>query len=214
MRGRSRGQPDRWTLIVFARAPAAGQVKTRLIAALGADGAAELQRTLLRQTLQRAGAARGARVEVWLAGQADARLRLDLRRQGIAAPFEQFGAGLGERMSHAMADAMARNGGRCVLIGSDCPAQTTADLEQAAAALLSHGVVLQPAHDGGYVLIGLAQPQPALFESVDWGSAHVCGQTEARAASLGLALLRLRPLPDLDTEADLQRAIEHGWLPH
>jgi uncharacterized protein len=208
-----RADPSAWTLIVFARAPVAGQAKSRLVPALGAEGAAGLQRVLMRLALQRALAARGARVELWLAGAADEPLRRELQDLGIADRFEQRGADLGRRMAHAVDHAFARTGAPCVLIGTDCPAQTTADLEQAAAALAAHDVVLQPAVDGGYVLIGMRRPRPALFDSIDWGGDQVCAQTRARAERQCASLLQLRTLPDLDTEADLKLAIERGWLP-
>ncbi len=203
-----------WTLVVFARAPRAGQVKTRLIPALGVAGATRVHRALMRQTLARACAARGARVELWIAGSPDhAFVRRCTQRYPVAL-HQQHGADLGERIAHAMRAALARTPAprRCVLIGSDCPAQSAQDLEQAAVALRSHDLALQPALDGGYVLIGLTDPHPALFEAIPWGSRQVCAQTEARAASLGLSVARLRALPDLDTEEDLRQALASGWL--
>ena len=208
-------EPGAWTLVVFARIPAAGQVKTRLIGSLGADGANDLHRRLVGSALQRAAAARDARVELWITGEPDADFIRQCRRHCRLSVFEQQGADLGQRMSHAIASVIARgaSGTRCVLIGSDCPAQTPGDLEQAASALASNDVVLQPALDGGYVLIGMHRHHPALFDSISWGGAEVCAQTEAAAACGGLTLHRLRALPDLDTEADLQLAIDRGWLP-
>jgi rSAM/selenodomain-associated transferase 1 len=203
-----------WALVVFASSPVAGQVKTRLIPALGADGAAALHRQLMLRTLDRAHAARGARVELWIAGQRDHRFVQTCGEQYQVPLREQRGADLGQRMAHAFADVLSRSeaSGRCVLIGSDCPAQTAQDLEQAACALDTYDVVVQPAHDGGYVLIGLRSERPQLFEAIAWGSDRVLDQTLQRAARLGLTVLRLRAVPDLDTEADLQRAREQGWI--
>jgi glycosyltransferase A (GT-A) superfamily protein (DUF2064 family) len=99
-----------------------------------------------------------------------------------------------------------------VLIGTDCPQLAVEDLAAAAAALAGNDVVIQPASDGGYVLIGLARPQPALFESIDWGGPQVLQQTQARIAALGLRCA-LRPvLDDLDTPTDFQRALAAGLL--
>jgi len=212
-------EPRRWTLIVFARSGRAGEVKTRLIPLLGVDGATGLHRTLVRQTLDRAGQARGARVELWLG--AGSHTGIDAGRPVDCGPaegvFAQRGRDLGERMAHAIADAWARDGrpdqGRYVLIGCDCPAQTPQDLEQAAAALQTHELVLQPALDGGYVLIGMRRPEPRLFASIEWGSARVLRQTEDLATGLGLRVHRLRPVPDLDTEQDFATALAQGWLP-
>jgi rSAM/selenodomain-associated transferase 1 len=198
---------------VFASSPIAGQVKTRLIPTLGADGAAALHRQLVVRTLHRACAARGARVQLWIAGPPE-RFAQSLGERFQVGLHEQQGDDLGQRMAHAFAVALAGAGarGRCVLIGSDCPAQTTHDLEQAARALDTHDVVVQPAHDGGYVLIGLRRAWRELFEAIDWGSARVLDQTLQRADRLGLTVRRLRPVPDLDTPADLQHARQQGWI--
>ena len=151
---------------------------------------------------------------MWIAGDAEPEFVQDCQRHGPVTLFEQRGDDLGQRMAHALADAQTRHGagGRCVLIGTDCPSQSAHDLVQAAAALQSHDVVLQPALDGGYVLIGVNRLHPELFESIDWGSPKVCAQTEAQAAALRLRVYRMRRLRDLDTEADLREALLHGWL--
>jgi glycosyltransferase A (GT-A) superfamily protein (DUF2064 family) len=117
-------------------------------------------------------------------------------------------------MGCALADVLGRSDttGRCVLIGADCPAQSVQDLERAARALDTHDVVVQPSWDGGYVLIGLREPHPELFEAIAWGSNQVLEQTRQRAASRGLALHCLRTVADLDTVADLQQARERGWI--
>ncbi len=205
---------DRWLLLVFARAPLAGTVKTRLIPVLGAQAATDLHRQLVSLTLQRACAARGAHVQLWIGGDP-----LDAFVQECATHFctpvhEQRGADLGRRMADAFewAFSEADRTGACVLIGTDCPAQTVQDLEEAAAALRSHDAVLQPAEDGGYVLVGLKRPRPELFDGIDWGGPRVTEQTLQRAASLGLTVHLLRTLPDLDSASDLQRACEHGWI--
>jgi len=209
-----RAEPPGWTLIVFARAPVEGGVKTRLIPALGAEGAARLHRHLLARALERACAARGARVELWIAGDTGHPFVAECARRFGVPVFAQQGASLGERMARALASPPAASGRTqpCVLIGTDCPAQTVGDLEQACAALARHDLVLQPAEDGGYVLIGLKRPQPRLFDAIDWGSARVTGQTLAGAASLGLSVQLLRQVPDLDSAADLARARAAGWI--
>jgi uncharacterized protein len=203
-----------WPLLVFARAPVAGEVKTRLIPALGAQGALELHRQLVLRTLQRACDARGAQVQLWITGGALDGFVQDCARRFGTPVFEQRGADLGRRMADAFERSLSGAGhaAGCVLIGTDCPAQTVQDLEHAAEALGSHEAVLQPAEDGGYVLVGLKRPQPGLFDRIDWGSPRVAEQTRQRAASLGLALHLLRTLPDLDSPSDLQQARERGWI--
>jgi uncharacterized protein len=195
-------------IAVFARAPVAGQAKTRLIPLLGADGAAALQRRLIERTLATACAVAGARVTLWVADDpAHPYIGAVAARFGVAVA-EQHGADLGARMNHAFEAA----GAPLVLIGTDCPQLTVEDLAAAAAALAGNDVVIQPASDGGYVLIGLTRPQPALFESIDWGGPQVLQQTQARIAALGLRCA-LRPvLDDLDTPTDFQRALAAGLL--
>ncbi|HEX4585732.1 MAG TPA: TIGR04282 family arsenosugar biosynthesis glycosyltransferase [Burkholderiaceae bacterium] len=203
-----------WPLLVFARAPVEGEVKTRLIPTLGARRATDLYRRLALETLRRACAARSSQVQLWIAGDPGHAFVQDCARTFRVPVFEQCGADLGHRMAYAFDHALGatEHGAGCVLIGTDCPAQTVQDLEQAADALQRHDAVLQPAHDGGYVLVGLSRPQPRLFEAIEWGSGRVAEQTLQRAARLGLALHLLRPLPDLDSAMDLQHARAQGWV--
>jgi rSAM/selenodomain-associated transferase 1 len=205
-----------WPLLVFARAPVVGHVKTRLIAALGEQGACRLYEQLVSQTLQRACAARGAQVQLWVAGDPANEFVQQCARRFRVPVFQQHGADLGQRMAGAFDHAFCavRPVAGCVLIGTDCPAQSVEDLEQAEQALRSNDAVLQPAQDGGYVLIGLRGAQPRLFEAIDWGSRRVAAQTLQRAASLGLSLHALRTVPDLDDEEDLSRARARGWIGH
>ena len=196
-------------IAVFARAPIAGQAKTRLIPRLGAAGAARMQRQLIERSLARARDVRGARVTLWttvddagtraLAQAAHATLRL------------QRGDDLGARMSNAFAETL--DGNRpMLLIGTDCPAQTAADLEAAAAALQEADAVIQPAEDGGYVLIGMKRLHPALFEQVAWGGATVLATTRARATDHRIRLAELPLSWDLDRSEDLDRALALGLI--
>jgi len=195
-------------IAVFARAPVPGHCKTRLIPALGADGAAALQRQLIERTLAKACALPGAPVTLWVAGDpAHPDIARVAKRYGVAVA-AQAGADLGARMHHAFATV----GGPLVLIGTDCPGLATADLAAATEALSAHDVVIQPASDGGYVLIGLAKPAPALFESIPWGGAEVLQRTRARIDGLGLRCALRPTLDDLDDEADLRLALAAGLL--
>jgi hypothetical protein len=203
-----RAEPPAVNIAVFARAPVAGQTKTRLIPLLGADGAAALQRRLIERTLATAAAVAGARVTLWVSGDAAHPFVVEAARRVGAALAEQRGADLGARMNHAF----ECTGAPLVLIGTDCPQLSADDLAGAAAALAVHDVVIQPATDGGYVLIGLARPQPPLFESIDWGGPQVLQQTRSRVEALGLRCALRPALDDLDTPADLQRALAAGWL--
>lgn len=195
-------------IAVFAKAPVPGEAKTRLIPLLGAAGAATLQRQLAERALAKACAVPAARVTLWVAGNIAHPFIVEVAARHRVSIAAQVGADLGARMHHAFV-ATARP---LLLIGTDCPQLRTEDLAEAVAQLATHEVVLQPASDGGYVLIGLARPQPTLFESIDWGKASVLEQTQQRIAAAHLRCA-LRPmLDDLDTAADLQRDVAAGLV--
>ncbi|MCA3219305.1 MAG: TIGR04282 family arsenosugar biosynthesis glycosyltransferase [Burkholderiales bacterium] len=197
---------------VFARAPVAGQAKTRLIPLLGAAGAAHLQARLLAAAVAKAGALPGAACSLWVAGDANHPAIIAAATRHRVPIEAQVGDDLGQRMHGAMVAALSRHA-RCLIIGTDCPALTTAHLAEAAAALQSHDVVLGPAEDGGYVLIGLARPRPNLFEGIAWGSSTVLAATRQRIRDAALRLHELPALPDLDTPDDYRHAQAQGWLP-
>jgi rSAM/selenodomain-associated transferase 2/rSAM/selenodomain-associated transferase 1 len=191
-------------VIVFARYPEAGQAKTRLIPALGAEGAARLQEALTRHTL--------ASVETLIELRAgDREIRFaggDAQRMGNLYGsghryVEQEGEGLGARLEQATAAAFAEGVERLVVIGTDCPQLSSEILSEAFDQLARTDVVLGPAEDGGYYLIGLRAPQPSLFAGIDWGTEHVLRQTLDRAASAGLTTHQLASLPDVDYPEDL-----------
>ncbi len=104
-----------------------------------------------------------------------------------------------------MLAAMAAGGRPTLVVGSDCPAFTIENLRAAANALQEADVVLIPAEDGGYVLIGARAAHPQLFAGIAWGTATVLAETRARISTLGITSVELEPLWDLDTEADLAR---------
>ncbi|MBK8915373.1 MAG: TIGR04283 family arsenosugar biosynthesis glycosyltransferase [Phycisphaerales bacterium] len=191
-------------LIVFSRCPEAGKTKTRLIPALGAEGAAALQQEMTVHTLltvNQAQMARKASAEVRFAGgTADCMSVLF----GMEMPLLPQGDGdLGQRMRRALADAFARGAQRVVVIGSDCPSLDAEAIGDALNALQAHDCVLGPARDGGYYLVGLRSPTPGLFERIDWGGEQVLQQTLQRAAASGLSVHRLQCRQDVDTPEDL-----------
>ena len=198
-------------LAVFARAPVAGQAKTRLIARLGADGAAHLQQQLTERALARARAVPGSRVTLWTTAPVADAVTFRTAHAAGATVRAQRGDDLGARMASAFADTL--DGRRpMLLIGTDCPAQTVADLQAALAALDGADAVVQPAEDGGYVLIGMRQPHAVLFEGIAWGRDTVLAATRARAAEHGLRLAELPPCWDLDRSEDLDRALALGLV--
>lgn len=191
------------TVIVFAKAPDAGKAKTRLIPALGTDGAAALQARLVRHTLTTAAAAQTMRMELWCAPGPEHPFFASCARDFDVALFRQEGADLGARMAHAMARAVDR--GPAVLIGTDCPALSARHLRLAHNALREYDAVIVPAEDGGYVLIGLKHFDADVFAGIAWGTDSVMAETRVRLAALGWRWGELPTLWDVDRPDDLLR---------
>jgi len=193
--------PER-TLGVFAKAPVTGRVKTRLGAEIGAGKAAALYRRLGREVVA-ASVGRGYRTVVWFAPPtAGGAVRHWLDGLGVSAFRAQSGRALGTRLAHAFARSFADGDGAVVIIGTDCPGLDRHVIAQAFATLRAHDVVLGPAWDGGYYLIGLRSPEPALFRGIPWSTPGVAHTTRARARDLGLSCRLLAPLRDVDTARD------------
>jgi rSAM/selenodomain-associated transferase 1 len=196
---------------VFAKAPVAGEVKTRLRPLLGAEGAAALQAGLVRRALATAIESQVGEVELHCAPDTRheffARCAQDFR-VGLVA---QHGADLGERMRSAFARAF-HGGHALIVIGADGPALSVEDLRAARDALRAEPAVIVPAEDGGYVLIGLAENVPGLFAGVDWGTGAVLRQTRERFAQAGVRCMELRCLWDVDRPEDYARMQAEGLV--
>jgi rSAM/selenodomain-associated transferase 1 len=189
-------------LLVFLKAPRPGTVKTRLAATLGAaEACAAYQRlvgTLLRQLVALENVDLcftpddvGSEIMPW------AKPTWRLKPQG--------NGDLGCRLDRAFRRAFDEGAERVVIIGSDCPEVDASDIQAAWTALLSHDVVLGPATDGGYWLIGLRAPQRELFVDIPWSTDKVLRETQKRCGVAGLTTRLLRELSDVDTEADWRR---------
>lgn len=203
--------PDRSTLIVvFARAPQAGRVKTRLAGALGAEGAARLHARLVERALAIALAADCGPVELYGAPAGHAFLRALAQRHGVTLRAQASGD-IGIRMYEAFRRGLRRHA-RMILMGSDCPALLPADLRRAGRLLCSCDAVIAPAEDGGYPLIGLSRVSPALFAGVAWSTPAVIGQTRRRLDALGWRWRELRTLWDVDRPEDLARLAISGLM--
>jgi len=185
----------------MAKHPVPGRVKTRLAAALGADAACALYRAFVLDLAERLAALPYA--VTWAYTPPDAPFA-ELLPGARCRP--QRGRDLGERLAAALAEELAAGPGPVLAIGADAPHIPAAALAAGAAAL-THGadVVLGPAADGGYYLIGLRGPAPGLFAGIAWGTAGVLEATLARAAAAGLAVHLLCPSFDVDQVADLSR---------
>jgi len=192
-------------IALFARRPVAGEVKTRLSPAVPPALALDLYRALLEDALAVSAEAAADERSIYWAGAA-------ATEDGPAVPpgvreRQQQGAGLGERLAQAFVELLAAAGDRAVILGADCPGLEAATLERAFDALGSHDVVLGPARDGGYYLIGLRRPAPGLFREIEWSTPRVLDQTRERAAKAELTVALLPALDDLDTPEDLLRWI-------
>lgn len=189
---------------VLAKAPMPGLAKTRLIPALGPQGAARLQRRLTRAAVRTALDARLGAVTLWCAPHAQHHFFQALRQATGVQCLVQPGGDLGQRIHTAFRLHCEQS--PLLLIGTDCPPLTPAHLRQAAQALLDGGdAVFHPAEDGGYVLVGLRRPHAELFEGIAWSTDAVMAQTRERALAAGLRLRELETLWDLDVPADLAR---------
>jgi rSAM/selenodomain-associated transferase 1 len=204
-------RPDCVRIAVFARAPVAGEVKTRLVASLGAEGAARLHARLVRHALACASAAGVGRVELWCAPDASHPFFARCAAEFGASLRAQHGADLGSRMAHAFRAALGDNAA-LVLIGSDCPALTPQALRAAAAALATHEAAIAPAEDGGYVLVALSRPDPGIFSDIAWGGSGVMAETRARLERAGIRWKELETLWDIDRPEDYARLEREGLL--
>jgi rSAM/selenodomain-associated transferase 1 len=193
---------------VLAKAPVAGFAKTRLIPLIGAERAAQLQVRLTARAAATACAANVGPVTLWATPDESHETFAALRaRHGVTLRRQPDGD-LGARMLAAMIAA----GGPVLIIGTDCPALTKAHLRHAADVLRGGTeVVVGPAADGGYVLIGARKPEPALFDGMSWSTATVMEETRRRLQSYGLTWKEPFGLWDIDRPADLDRLRAAGF---
>jgi rSAM/selenodomain-associated transferase 2/rSAM/selenodomain-associated transferase 1 len=194
-------------LIIFSRYPVPGNTKTRLIPLLGAEAAADLHRRMTEFTLHKMRdlAIRDSLgIEVYFAG-GDASVMKEWLGDELVYR-DQGNGDLGSRMLHAFRDAFQDGAERTVIIGTDCPALSSAIVQRAFTELGRHDLVLGPARDGGYYLIGAQRPLPELFSGVAWGTGEVLQTTLGIADRVGLSVALLDQLDDVDQPADL-----HVW---
>jgi len=206
--------------LLFSRLPRAGATKTRLAAALGSQAALAFHAACLNDLLAeaaawqaRARAEGGAAVHLYVTPPAGAG---DFAAAGVTlppglAPRPQTGPHLGARMHAALAEVLAASPGPAAafLSGTDLPLLRAAHLCEAAAALAGADAVFGPTPDGGYYLVGLRRPCPALFDRTRWGDGDVLAAALRIAREEGLRAEVISPLPDGDTVADLRRIAAH-----
>ncbi|HET9385645.1 MAG TPA: TIGR04282 family arsenosugar biosynthesis glycosyltransferase [Gemmatimonadales bacterium] len=204
--------PDVTAVIVFARAPRPGAVKTRLMPLLGAEGAAALHAQFVERTLTTAQATSLHPIELHCAPDTnDLFFQFCAEHYGITVK-PQVEGDLGGRMWSAFRQALTAHA-RVLLVGSDCPALTPRHLRQAETALRDGAdAVFVPCEDGGYGLIGLTRVDGMLFDGIAWGGTDVMAQTRARLQTLGWTWRELETLWDVDRPEDYQRLVESGLL--
>jgi rSAM/selenodomain-associated transferase 2/rSAM/selenodomain-associated transferase 1 len=192
-------------LILFTRYPEPGKTKTRLISVLGFRGAADLQKQMTEHVLRRIGrllSNRGVDMEVRYEG-GNRRLMEEWLGSHITYRSQGFGD-IGSRMAQAFSQAFNKGKSQVVIVGSDCPGITETTVRAAFDLLDQFDLVLGPANDGGYYLIGLRQEESKLFEDVPWGTAEVGARTLEIADQLGLRWVTVEPLDDVDRAEDIE----------
>jgi rSAM/selenodomain-associated transferase 1 len=197
---------SRTRIIIFAKAPVPGKVKTRLIPALGEIGAARLAHEMLQATVAQALAANLSIPELcadphpldpdWDGFLPTQHLRITAQGEGD----------LGERLARAAKRSILL-GEHVLLIGTDCPSLDSNRLRAGASALADHDAAIHPTKDGGYALLGLRKFDPGLFEGIAWSSDQVARQTIERVESLGWSLWIGETLRDVDEPADLEAGL-------
>ncbi len=192
-------------IIVFAKAPVEGAVKTRLARSIGNQAALRFHEQMLERTLEMVCEHKLASVELHVSGNPDHPMIQSLAQQHGIVVRPQQGSDLGERMHHALEQSLL-SCRYCVLIGTDCPEMNVDYLANAFTALVrGQDAVLGPAEDGGYVLIGARQLNRNWFSDIAWGSRHVLGQSRQKIMADGAQLEELQTLWDVDRIADFQR---------
>lgn len=208
-------------LVLFAKAPIPGQVKTRLCPPLTDDEAASLHGSFVLDALERSaqaairGVAKQApKFDRFVACSPSSEhvfFKILEERHGVRL-IDQIGDDLGGRMEHALADMFRIGYQRSVLVGTDLPALPASVYEDAFGLLTRHDLVLGPSLDGGYYLIGLSRTAPELFRQIPWSTPDVLTLTQTKAHALGLSIALLEPQRDVDTIDDVLALIHDAEL--
>ena len=191
-------------LTIFTRYPEPGLTKTRLISALGEEGAAKLQKELTEKTIQKIEQlVKSSTIEPVICFEGGDLVSMQ-NWLGPDRLYQSQGQGnLGEKLKKAFDDAFAAGAQRVVTIGCDCPGLSKKIVGRAFDALYMKDLVLGPATDGGYYLIGIKYPVDALFEDIPWGTDKVFEKTVSLAQQLDLSIEILEELHDVDRPEDL-----------
>jgi rSAM/selenodomain-associated transferase 1 len=198
-------------ILIFAKAPRPGTVKTRLKPMLGYRGAADFYSKLLKYTLNKAVNSGIGPVECWCTPDCKHPVFQSIKRKYRVTMHRQKGRDLGYRMLNAIRSSL-RVCDSVLLVGSDVPELPVSYLNDARRLLQGgYDVVLGPALDGGYVLIGMKKPIPSLFINMPWGSRFILPITRKKLTRMGLNFHELPAIPDVDTPADVRRLNRSGF---
>lgn len=188
-------------LVIFVKAPRPGQVKTRLAAGLGESAACAAYKRIVEQLMENLRGLENIEIR-FSPDDAEGELRQWLGENFIFTP--QGSGDLGEKLHRAFQENFDAGAERVVVIGSDCPYVTPEDIEAAWSSLAAHDVVLGPASDGGYWLVGLRELQPVLFKNIPWSAESVLETTLTRVREAQLSFQLLHKLDDIDVLEDWQ----------
>lgn len=197
-------QRNRNLLIIFAKYPEAGEVKTRLAKGVGEEKAAELYSKMVDYTIEVASQV-GCDVELCYGDER----RIGSWDNSVQKSTSQENGDLGHRMSQAFNVAFENNYEKVVLIGSDCMELTTEILKESFEALDYNELTIGPSHDGGYYLIGMTKYYPVLFEDMEWSTEEVLSDTMHRVKWIGVGVEFQETLSDVDNINDLKKV---KWL--
>lgn len=192
-------------ILVFAKAPQPGTVKTRLIPVLGEESTTQLHTAMITNSIAKAVRLQTATVQLWCAPSKRHPVFSELQRRYAVTLHDQVGEDLGRRMYHAFCHALT-DCDAAILVGTDCPGLSTALFENAFLELAGgKDVVVAPAEDGGYVLIGMKRAFADLFSGIAWGTEQVYEKTARQLQHLGLSWHALDTQWDVDRPVDLAR---------
>ncbi|MEJ2536668.1 MAG: TIGR04282 family arsenosugar biosynthesis glycosyltransferase [Calditrichia bacterium] len=192
--------PD--ALILFLKAPIAGEVKTRLQPELTPDEALNLYKAMVEDLLERLQKSKFFELILCFTPAYAEKSLKDWLGGGFQY-LAQTGDDLGQRLHHSFRWSFSQNFSRAGAIGSDIPRLRLSDIEKAFSQLKENEVVVGPCLDGGYYLIGLDKPRPALFRGINWSTHQVFAQTMAKIREEALTVSQLDPLPDVDIYRDV-----------
>ncbi|MDP3017302.1 MAG: TIGR04282 family arsenosugar biosynthesis glycosyltransferase [Deltaproteobacteria bacterium] len=199
-------------IIVFAKAPIAGAVKTRLLSSLDALVVTALHEKLVLHTLNIAMDSKVGPVELWCTPSVDHPFFIQCANKFRIDLHPQAEGNLGRRMAHALKETLKKSD-MALLMGTDCPSLTPEDLKEATMILCQGAqAVISPAEDGGYVLIGLRQYEFTLFEGISWGTGTVLEETRERLSRLRWNWQELTQRWDVDRPEDVERLRRKGFM--